>query len=182
VKSPGYRQALKEWRAFLEDSAPLGSPLENTNKPACQLANQLIWGTYQTVLLEGNAITDESPPEALHELRKSCKKLRYLIEFFQSLYPAKRVRELINALKGLQDNLGDYNDYHVQVQILKGFTEQSPNEAAVEACNKMIKALKQKQQKTRNHFAERYAAFSSHDNQNEFRELFVGSLTGDNNE
>lgn len=182
VKSPGYRQALKEWRAFLEDSALLDSPLENTNKPACQLANQLIWGTYQTVLLEGNAITDESPPEALHELRKSCKKLRYLIEFFQSLYPVKRVRELINALKGLQDNLGDYNDYHVHMQILKEFTEQSPNEAAVKACNKMIKALKQKQQKTRNHFAERYAAFSSHDNQNEFRELFVGSLTGDNNE
>lgn len=182
VKSAQYRQTLSEWREFLEDHTPLDPPRKNTNKPVFQLANQLIWGTYQTVLQEGNAITDDSPPEALHELRKTCKKLRYLIEFFQSLYPVKRVKELINALKGLQDNLGDYNDYHVHMLILEGFTEQSSDEAAVKACNKMIQGLRQKQQARRNQFAERYAAFSSHDNQNEFRELFVGSSTGDNNE
>jgi CHAD domain-containing protein len=182
VKSSQYHQTVTEWREFLEDSTPLDPPLKNTRKPVCQLASQLIWNTYQTVLEEGNAITDESTAEAVHELRKTCKKLRYLIEFFQSLYPAKEVRELINALKGLQDNLGDHNDYHVHMQILEGFTKHSSDEAAVNACKKMIKSLKQRQQRTRNHFAERYAAFSSQDNQNEFAELFVDSSTGDDNE
>jgi CHAD domain-containing protein len=182
VKSPQYRQTLNQWRELLEDHTPLDPPLENTNKPVFQLANQLIWSTYQTVLQEGNAITEDTPAEAVHELRKTCKKLRYLIEFFQSLYPAKRVKEVINALKGLQDNLGDFNDYHVHMLILEGFTEQSSDEVAVNACNKMIKGLREKQQKTRNHFGERYTTFSSQNNQDEFRELFVDSSESNGNE
>jgi CHAD domain-containing protein len=175
VKSSEHRQTVKAWREYLEGSDPVDPPLENTHTPVYQLANQLIWNTYQTVLTEGNAITDETEAEALHELRKSCKKLRYLIEFFQSLYPASRVRELINALKGLQDNLGDFNDNHVQMQILNGFKDQSADKAALKACKQMKKDLKQKQQMTRNHFEERYTAFSSQENRNEFRELFVES-------
>ena len=181
VKSEQYRQTLNEWREFLEDHTPVEPALENTNKQVIQLANELVWKTYQTVLQEGDAITDDSPPEAVHELRKTCKKLRYLIEFFQSLYPAQRVKELINVLKGLQDNLGDYNDYHVHMLILEGFNEQSNEEAAVKACNKMIKGLSKKQRKTRSEFADRYAVFSSQDHQNEFRELFVDSGVGANN-
>ncbi len=178
VKSAQYRQTLNEWRAFLEDHTPVEPALGNTNKPVIQLANELIWRTYQTVLQEGNAITDDSPAEAVHELRKTCKKLRYLIEFFQSLYPAKRVKELIDTLKGLQDNLGDYNDYHVHMLILEGFNEQSTDKVAVKACRKMIKGLSKKQQQTRDEFADRYAVFSSQDHQNEFRELFVDSGVG----
>lgn len=178
VKSAQYRQTLNEWRAFLEDHTPVEPALGNTNKPVIQLANELIWVTYQAVLQEGNAITDDSPAEAVHELRKTCKKLRYLIEFFQSLYPAKRVKELIDTLKGLQDNLGDYNDYHVHTLILEGFNEQSTDEVAVKACSKMIKGLNKKQRQTRNEFADRYAVFSSQDHQNEFRELFVDSGVG----
>ena len=38
------------------------------------------------MLRDGGAITPASPPESLHELRKRCKELRYLLEFFGSLY------------------------------------------------------------------------------------------------
>ena len=36
----------------------------------------------------GAAIDDDSPPEALHDLRKKGKELRYLLEFFAGLFPA----------------------------------------------------------------------------------------------
>ena len=67
---------------------------------------------------EGRAIGPDSPPEEMHELRKSCKKLRYLMEFFQSLYPAVEVRGC-QALKTILDNLGGFQDLAVQAAHLR---------------------------------------------------------------
>ena len=178
VKSPGYRRTIREWRDYLDDAGPITPLQENTEKPVHALASELIWRTYHLALEEGNAITDETEAEALHELRKTCKKLRYLMEFFQSLYPATKINELIKALKGLQDNLGDFNDYHVHAGILKSFIKTGADGDAAKACKKLINALKQKQYATRNSFAERFAAFSSQQNQDKFRELFAEPLQG----
>ena len=130
---------------------------------------------YQLALEEGNAITDDTEAEALHELRKTCKKLRYLMEFFQSLYPANKISELIHALKGLQDNLGEYNDLYVHGGILEIFIKQSSDTDANKACKQMIKLIERRQTKTRRRFAERFASFSSADIQQEFKDLFVES-------
>jgi len=178
LKTAEHRQTIREWREFLENTEPTTPPLENTSKKAYALAGELIWNMYQLALDEGNAITDDTEAEALHELRKTCKKLRYLMEFFQSLFPAREIRELIQALKGLQDNLGVFNDLHVHVHILKKFIKQNSDTAAKKACKQMIRCLEQRQVKTRNSFAERFAAFASEDNQSEFKELFVDSRQG----
>ena len=173
-----YRDLVGEWREYLESSRPTRLPLENTQTPVGRLAGELIWDMYRLALDEGNAITDESRAEALHELRKTCKKLRYLMEFFQSLYPANKICELIQAMKGLQDNLGEFNDLHVHAVILKKFIKQSKDKPANKACKQLIKALKNKQARTRDRFAKRYAAFASIENQNRFRELFAGAPAG----
>jgi CHAD domain-containing protein len=178
LKSAEYRQSIKEWREYLENPEPTGPPLEDTNKAIHKLADELIWNMYQLALEEGNAITDETEPEALHELRKTCKKLRYLIEFFQSLYPANKIRELIKALKGLQDNLGEYNDLHVHRGILKIFIKKSSDTKANRACKRVIEFLEHRQAKTRRRFAKRFASFSSADIQHEYRDLFVDSHKG----
>jgi CHAD domain-containing protein len=173
VKSSEYRQCIKEWREYLEDPQPTTPPLENSNRAVFKLADELIWAMYQLALSEGNAITEDSKAEALHELRKTCKKLRYLMEFFQSLYPAREIRELIQALKGLQDNLGDYNDLDVHTKILKKYIKQCADPDTSEACRQIISILEQRNVTTRNRFAERFAAFASAENQTEFKELFV---------
>ena len=175
LKSAEYRQRIKEWREYLENPQPTDPPLENTRKEIYKLADELIWNMYQLALEEGNAITDDTEAEALHELRKTCKKLRYLMEFFQSLYPANKIRELIQALKGLQDNLGEYNDLHVHGGILEIFIKQSSDTDANKACKQVIKFLERRQVKTRRRFAERFASFSSTGIQQEFRDLFVDS-------
>ena len=175
VRSSEYRETIKEWREFLQNTEPTKPPLENSTREVYRLADELIWNMYQLALEEGNAITEDTEPEALHELRKTCKKLRYLMEFFQSLYPARRIRELIEALKGLQDNLGTFNDLHVHAGILKKFIKQSSNISANKTCRKLINILEQKQVKTRSKFAERFTAFAAPDNQAEFRDLFVDS-------
>ncbi|UCB56150.1 MAG: CHAD domain-containing protein [Thiotrichales bacterium] len=178
LKTQEHRDQIKEWREYLENADPTEPPLENSGRPVYKLADELIWNMYQLALEEGNAITDETEAEALHELRKTCKKLRYLMEFFQSLYPARDIRELIRAMKGLQDNLGVFNDLHVHAGILKKFIKQSPDSRAKKACKQIVNELKRRQVKTRGKFAERYAAFSSGETQKEFRELFVDSRKG----
>ena len=67
----------------------------------------------------GRAIDDDSPAEDLHELRKVGKELRYLLEFFTSLYPADVVKPFIKTLKGLQDQLGRFQDREVQATALR---------------------------------------------------------------
>jgi CHAD domain-containing protein len=175
LKSAEYRQRINEWREYLENPQPTDPPLENTRKEIYKLADELIWNMYQLALEEGSTITEDTEAEALHELRKTCKKLRYLMEFFQSLYPANKILELIQVLKGLQDNLGEYNDLHVHAGILEIFIKQSSDTDANKTCKQVIKLIGRRQTKTRRRFAERFASFSSAGIQQEFRDLFVDS-------
>ncbi len=57
----------------------------------------------------GRGLSD-LPIEAMHELRKDCKRLRYTAEFFLPLYPAKPARRFIKQLAALQEELGALND------------------------------------------------------------------------
>ncbi len=49
-------------------------------------------------------------PASLHALRIGVKRLRYAIEFFAPLYPAREARNALSSLTGLQDALGALND------------------------------------------------------------------------
>jgi CHAD domain-containing protein len=114
-------------------------------------------------LQEGNAITDQSPAEDLHELRKSCKKLRYLMEFFQSLYTSNKIKMLIGSLKGLQEVLGDFQDCTVQEHNLRLFSEEmqvmnTPTETFL-AIDTLIENLDIHRREIRSHFAEKFAEF-----------------------
>jgi len=110
---------------------PARSTLPNAHCSTLDVANQRIWRMVRRVIKEGGAINASSPPEDLHELRKSCKKLRYLMEFFQSLYPADEIQHLIKALKFLQNQLGEYQDVHVQIASLATFRTQMKFESGV---------------------------------------------------
>jgi CHAD domain-containing protein len=175
LKSSEYKQAVKSWDEYLKQ------PIENIdesspqNRPVYEVADKLIWELYHESLNQGNTITPESPAEDIHTLRKTCKKLRYLMEFFQSLYPARRIRELILVLKGLQDVLGDFNDYAVHIDMLKKFEKSVQEESIEKATTALIKELKKKQAAVRAGFAEQYAQYSSQDHIDEFREIFIDS-------
>lgn len=66
-----------------------------------------------------------------HEIRIAAKRLRYAIDFFGSLYPAKRTRTFGKALARLQDGLGLGNDARVALQLAAEIAgPQSPTTAA----------------------------------------------------
>ena len=129
-------------------------------------------------MAEGSAITQESPAEDLHELRKSCKKLRYLIEFFRSIYPNKDVAELIKGIKTLLDNLGEFQDLQVQAFKLREFAHQIFSEGNVPAdtllaMGMLVDELLNHQQEARAQFADRFAAFAGSGQREIFMRLFA---------
>lgn len=177
LASPHFRKLLKEWRAFLETPAPPKPPAANADRPIREVADERIWRMYRRVLKEGRAIEDRSPAEELHELRKSCKKLRYLMEFFDSLYPGKQVRSLIKVLKVLLDNLGNFQDLEVQGDKLRHFAEQMVEEDSAGpdtllAMGALIGGLSQRQHQARDEFARIFSGFDTKENRLLFKTLF----------
>jgi CHAD domain-containing protein len=60
---------------------------------------------------------DQTHSAALHDLRKTCKAVRYQSEFFESFYDSD-FQDWIIELKTLQENLGKVQDGYVLLQIL----------------------------------------------------------------
>jgi len=73
----------------------------------------------QRRLLKRGKRLQGASPQARHKVRIAAKKTRYATEFFQSLYPAKKVRPYVKALSTLQDELGWLNDAAVADRLLK---------------------------------------------------------------
>ena len=173
-----YRQLKNDWAEFLDGYSP-EVYTAGAGQTVVEVAGKRIRKVLRRAIREGEAINDESPPADLHELRKTCKKLRYLLEFFQSLYPAPTVERLIRALKILQNNLGDFQDLQVQSESLQRFAEQMSAEEETPprtllAIGMLIDGLRHRQHLARQEFAARFAEFSRKKNLRLFGELASG--------
>ncbi len=117
LRSRRFQQLMSDWRAALAQVAADadGGP------SAAALARQRIGRTFRRVVRRGKRITAESPSEQVHELRKRCKELRYLLEVFRPLFADAPYRPLIKELKALQDTLGDFQDGEVQHEAVREF-------------------------------------------------------------
>jgi len=178
LTSVRYRQMKEEWRAFLLEGGAQEFP-PAAGLPLAEAASQRIGKALRRALREGEAIGKDSAPEELHEVRKTCKKLRYLLEFFQDLYPPPVTAPLIRALKTLQDNLGEHQDLHVQAEALERFAGLMAEEGEVPprsllAMGMLIEGMRHRQEEARNEFAGRFAGFSCKENRRLFKEMLSG--------
>lgn len=95
-----------------------------TGIPVGELSRELLNRTWTRVAKRGRTIEAASPAEALHDLRKRCKELRYLLEFFGSLYDQRTLRRIVDELKLLQDNLGEFQDAESQRLLVRSSAEE----------------------------------------------------------
>ena len=109
----------------------------------------------------GKAIDDDSPAEDLHELRKVGKELRYLLEFFASLYPPEVTKPFIKTLKGLQDQLGRFQDHEVQANVLRDLAPEVKRPETLMAMGALVQRFIEDEIAARAEFAERFAPFAS---------------------
>jgi CHAD domain-containing protein len=177
LKSQHYRHMKQDWRAFLSRAPVVLPELKHAQRPIKEVAGERIWKMVRRVLKDGHAITAASPAEKLHRLRIDCKKLRYLLEFFVSLYPPAKMKRLIKALKQLQDNLGEFNDLQVQMASLQHFQEQmaAQGESAPQtevALEQLIAHLNELQLSQRLLFHDSFSQFSAPKTRALFEALF----------
>jgi CHAD domain-containing protein len=125
---------------------------------------------------DGAAIGEDSPPEALHELRKRGKELRYLLELFGGLFDPEVVKPMVKTLKQLQDVLGDFQDTAVQSELLRDMRDELAAEpdgpAALIALGAVLDALAATQADARAHFGERFAPFAAAEQRALVRDTF----------
>lgn len=169
LKSVRFRNLCAKWRSFLESLPPQSPSAANAARPIRELADRRIMKMFKQVLKQGMAIHGDSPPSELHELRKSCKKLRYLMEFFQNLYPPQKIKPLIRRLKNLLASLGTFQDREVQADKLRQFAYQMEQEGNVQtatllAMGMLVDGLLRGQRQAHAEFLHCFSRFAAADN------------------
>jgi CHAD domain-containing protein len=86
--------------------------------PILEAAPDLLRDRYKKVRKAANTLSEDSPPEHYHELRKKGKRLRYALEPLQEIY-GKSAQKMVKLLKKAQDDLGDHQDLIVACGLME---------------------------------------------------------------
>lgn len=176
LREPRYQSITSDWQEFLSGEA---NELQGKNSQVAieTLARKIITKRFQRILRDGKAINPGSPDKELHRLRIQGKKLRYSLEFFNSLFPEQEMKKLIKQLKLLQNNLGDFNDLSVQQEMLEHYlaaikpgTVKSKKLSA--AIGGLVTNLYHQHRQVRTHFEETFTRFAAKKNLALYRKLF----------
>ena len=176
LRGPRFRAITDDWRKMLleiRDAAPRRRRREPT---AAELALRTTERAFGRVVAQGDAITQDSPPESLHDLRKRAKELRYLLEFFAPLHDPVAYRKVVGDLKSLQDCLGDFQDSQVQREEIHALAdamlaERAAPAATLLAMGEIAAKLTLSQAEARADFARRFARFAGPAGQERIRVL-----------
>ncbi|HUE58159.1 MAG TPA: CHAD domain-containing protein [Acidimicrobiales bacterium] len=176
LDSPRYKALLEAW-IRLENVAAKASQTHDGARPAGDVMDRYVYRAHRRVLRIGKGIHEESPAEALHDLRKKTKALRYLLEMFSSLYRGSDLKAAVRELKALQDNLGEFQDTQVQANAIWSLAEEMLVErvgsaSELMAMGRIADALEVRQARARDEFAARFERFSSHAVTARYRRMF----------
>ena len=176
LKAANYRSFDRRWAAFLAKPPPAKSSAPNAAMPIGELIRGRTWKAYRRVRAQGDNITPKSPAQSLHDLRKDCKRLRYLLGLFRSLHPQAEAKAVIGELKRLQEVLGDHQDLEAHAEMIEArgrVLQENPATpaATLELVKSLVKHLGERQDATRQLFAAAYERFLREENTERIRSL-----------
>lgn len=170
IKSPEYKQLKERWAEFLSSY----KRYVEHDAPMQATASALILKWFKRIIKDGKSLKSTDPDEKFHKLRITCKKLRYLLEFFGSLYPTEQINIAVKHLKKLQENLGEFNDYSIQIETLNQLLEDSRTKPLefVKTIAGLISVLDYKMHRLRDEFYRLFEQFASVENTKLYQKLF----------
>ena len=172
LRSARFQRLTETWDGVRRPGVPAAGPVG-------PLADRLLKRAWRRVEKRGGAITVESPAEALHDLRKRCKELRYLLEFFAGLYDAGAHGEIVAELKKLQSNLGDFQDAESQRLLVLHHAEElgarGVPTATLLSMGRLEEQLERRQAISRAEFGDRWSRFDRPHNRRLFMDLVTVS-------
>ena len=178
LESPHYYVFKHEYAEFLQVPTVVSSLAPNSSKLVIDLAKERIYKRYRRILRDGRQAQTLADEQDLHRLRIECKKLRYLIEFFSSLFPPEKIADLLKQMRKLQDNLGDFNDLNIQSeQLLNISAELSAGDdlytKSLLAIGSLVGLLEREKGEVKDKFVDTFTSFSSKGNRKLYKELFL---------
>lgn len=176
LRSERYLEFMDSWRKFLNEtySSSLG---KEAGAETISVASNSIYRLYKKILKKSHLLTKDSKPQLMHSIRIECKKLRYQMEFYRSLFPAEMMNSAVTELKKLQDCLGEYNDSEVQTDMIFRFVEEmsvgkNHDPRSSLAMGALIESLDSKRLKHIEEFEGVFAHFLRAENRKKFEKLF----------
>jgi inorganic triphosphatase YgiF len=118
VDSARFRALLLDVLAWIE--ASLNHCADEASVAASKFASNVLHRQVTKVLKQGKHLATLSARER-HKVRIRVKKIRYAVEFFESLFPKRRrkaLERLSKHLKRIQDALGSLNDFIAHRQMV----------------------------------------------------------------
>jgi CHAD domain-containing protein len=178
LRSRRFDALVVAWRTVLI-AAPDGEEPANAARPIAELASRRILRAYRRMADRGSRLADPPLPEELHRLRIDAKKLRYLLEFFSTLYPKATITSLVKELKSFQDVLGGFNDMETQRTHLTEEAERlmaggHTRALTVFAMGRLTDAMRARQDDYRRLFSDRFASFTSKTSRGMYSRTFGG--------
>ncbi|AZT82441.1 CHAD domain-containing protein [Marinobacter sp. NP-4(2019)] len=142
LQKPTYQREMDHWYRLISSSA--------FRKLLGKLTHQDIRNALSRRIRHYNELAltldEHSPDEDIHTLRKLLKRIRYLIELDKPTLGAG-----IKDLKRWQQCLGDFQDLHVQLELLEQFQNtESCIDTGSGTINTLTNSLKRKKAKLRN--------------------------------
>lgn len=129
-----------------------------------KIINENLGNIYNSIIKKGSKLTPLSDNKKFHKLRIEFKKIRYFIELLEPVYEKKVYDNLINDLKKIQDLLGNFNDYDVQMKKLGYFIHKlNLDKDEISSLNFLIEHFQNEQEKIKNKFQKKFKQFS-HEN------------------
>jgi CHAD domain-containing protein len=177
LRSARFKAITDHWRKALVEVRDAGRPRARRREPtAAELAIATTERAFRKIVARGSAITQDSPPESLHDLRKRAKELRYLLEFFAPLYDPVLYKKVVGDLKQLQDCLGEFQDSQVQREEIHALADAMLAERAAPAATllgmgEIVANLAISQGEAREDFSLRFAKFAGPAGQQRMRTL-----------
>lgn len=177
LNSVEYKRLKEDWSKIIDNPESKYSRLKYANIPIEYVLERGIIKQYQKMFKQGNAIDIDTPYLKYHEFRKTCKKLRYLLEYFSDLHPKNKIKSVIKALKNIQDILGELQDYRIQIELLNSFINTRKNDndysdSELDSIELLISTLDRRSQKIKSLFPDYFNNLSCKFNKKSYRKLF----------
>ncbi len=175
LASERFSLLLRGWRRVIGRRLVGG---ERGAEPVADLAAERTLRAYRRLAAHGRRLAADSPAAELHRLRIDAKKLRYLLEFFASLWEPEATKALVDELKLVQDSLGDYHDAFLQAERLAALAPEvlasGAGAATLLAMGRLIAELERRQAAEAERVFARLATFAVPP----FADRFTALVTG----
>lgn len=110
LESERSRRLSSNWRITLDIAARPGV----TGPTTRDLVARQTKLAYDRIVAAAKPVDAATPADELHRLRRRCKRMRYLLDSYSSIYVAGPHKKVLTALKQLQNCLGEIQDVDVQ--------------------------------------------------------------------